>query len=135
MQHTEGVVPKDRILFLSHKDPIDPPPSVWWNNKLKEKQHFYHSGSQMLGYKNVWGSYHAAFVETFAGFNDRKLFVGDDQPVFQCACLQHPHLCAYVPRSQVKDNHYFGLRYVVFHGGTYQFWYPPELTDAESSEK
>lgn len=126
MKHTD-VLPKDRILFLSHKETPDPPASVWWNNKLREKEHFYHSGSQMLGYKDTFQMYHAAFLQTFAGFIERKLFVGDDQPVFQCACLQNPHLCAYVPRKQVKDNHYFGLRYVVFAGGSYKFWYPPEF--------
>lgn len=133
MQHPD-VLPRDRILFLSHKDEPDPPASVWWNNKLREKQHFYHSGSQMMGYKDTFTQYHAAFLKTFAGFNERKLFVGDDQPVFQCTCLQNPNLCAYVKRTEVKDNHYFGLRYVVFHGGKFHFWYPPALKEEVDSK-
>jgi hypothetical protein len=124
IQHPE-VVPQNRVLFLSHKPEPQPPASLWWNNKLHEKDHFYHSGSQMVAYKQVWLQFQEAFRETMQGFLERNLFIGDDQPVFQCTCTQHSALCAYVTRNQVKDNHYFGLRYVLFHGGTYQFWYPP----------
>jgi hypothetical protein len=44
-------------------------------------------------------------------------------------------LCSYVPRSQVNDNHYFGLRTVLYKGGDYKFWFPPSknLTDVANS--
>jgi hypothetical protein len=125
IQHPEAV-PRDRILFLSHQAQPKPPASVWWSNKLRDSRHFYHSGSQGVGYKETWLQCHKAFQLTIQGFLERRLFIGDDQPVMQSTCLQNPTLCAYVTRDQVKDNHWFGLRYVVFHGGNYRYWYPPE---------
>lgn len=127
VQHPE-VVPHDRMLFLSHKDEPSPPDSLWWTNKLKDKDHFYHSGSQMVGYKDTFQKFHEAFLKTLQGFLDRDMFLGDDQTVLQCTCTQNPDLCAYAKRAQVKpDNHYFGLRHIVFMGGKYDFWYPPSL--------
>ena len=122
-QHPE-VVPRHGVLFLSHKaDPV-PPPALWWTSKLTEPQHFYHSGSQMAGYADSFQLFHAAFVDTLSGFVQRTLFIGDDQTVLQCTCTQHPNLCAYITRNQVKDNHYFGLRYALHHGGHYDLWRP-----------
>jgi len=127
MKHTD-VVPHDRILFLSHKDPPVPPKTLWWNKKLRQKEYFYHSGSQMLGYASVFVENHLSFLKTVNGFLERKMFIGDDQPVFQCTCLQNPALCAYITRNQVKDNHYFGLRYAIHYGGDYKYWYPPNMS-------
>mmetsp|Transcript_11089 Transcript_11089/g.17005 ORF Transcript_11089/g.17005 Transcript_11089/m.17005 type:complete len:364 (-) Transcript_11089:148-1239(-) len=123
-----NVVPKDRVLFLSHKHLPIPPKTLWWNKKLKEKEYFYHSGSQMLGYSFVFVKYHTSFLKTLNGFLEKKMFIGDDQPVFQCTCLQNPDLCAYITRDQVKDNHYFGLRYAIHYGGEYKYWYPPHIS-------
>jgi hypothetical protein len=122
-KHPE-VIPRHGVLFLSHKADPAPPPVLWWTSKLTEPQHFYHSGSQMAGYADSFLLFHAAFVDTLSGFLQRKLFIGDDQTVLQCTCTQHPNLCAYITRNQVKDNHYFGLRYALHHGGHYDLWRP-----------
>jgi hypothetical protein len=34
----------------------------------------------------------------------------------------------------VPDNSYFGLRYVLHFGGTFQYWYPPEGLPFERSD-
>lgn len=127
MAHPE-VIPPSSMLFLSHKPNPSPPDSVWWTNKLKEKEHFYHSGTQMAGRIEAWQEFHSSFLEVMKGFIERDLFIGDDQTVLQCTCMQYPHLCAYITRNQVKDNHYFGLRYALWKGGKYEFWRPHNAT-------
>ena len=122
------IIPDGRMLHMAHHPP-NPPPTVWWTNKLgeREKQHFYHSGTMMAGSINTIFKFHKAFLATFQGFLDRKLFVGDDQTVLQCTCLQNPDMCAYVPYDQVADNHYFGLRTALQKGGKYDLWFPPSF--------
>jgi hypothetical protein len=126
MGHPEILVP-GRMLFMAHHKP-NPPSSIWWTNKLKDKDHFYHSGTMMAGTSDTILKFHVAFLQTFQGFLDRSLFVGDDQTVLQSTCLQNPDLCSYAPTSQVpSDNHYFGLRTVLWKGGDYKLWFPPSL--------
>jgi hypothetical protein len=129
------VVPTDRIFQMAHHEP-QPPPYIWWNDKYNQKPLFYHSGSQMVGYKNTWLTFHTEFMATVAGFVERDMFIGEDQTVLQSTCLRIPTLCAYVPMTQVNDNHYFGLRFVVHNGGTnkYQYWYPPAGLPEERSD-
>jgi hypothetical protein len=132
MIHT-NLIPNDRMLFLAHHSPNPPLETVWWTNKLGDKDHFYHSGTFMAGSLTTIPLFHAAVLETLAGFFTRGLFVGDDQTVVQCTCLQNPHLCAYIPSSQVRnDNHYFGLRSVLHFGGSYELWYPPPSSSSSS---
>lgn len=131
IQHPD-VVPQGALLFMAHHPP-NPPPQPIWMDKFKEKQHFYHSGSQAAGTATAWRSYHAQFSKTLDEFIAAGLFIGEDQCVLQAACLQQPALCAYVPFDQVNDNHYFGLRYVLHSGpkssrrkdGNYEYWRPP----------
>ena len=119
------MVPRYSILQMAHHEP-NPPPDKIWNNKLRQKQHFYHSGSQAIGYEDVWREFHAHFLETVQEFLSRKMFIGEDQTILQSTCLLHPNLCAYVPYTQVgSDNHYFGLRHVLHFGGNYTYWRPP----------
>jgi hypothetical protein len=128
------VVPTERIFQMAHHEPR-PPPYIWWNDKYNQKPLFYHSGSQMVGYKNTWLTFHTEFMATIAGFVERDMFIGEDQTVLQSTCLRIPAICAYVPMTQVNDNHYFGLRYVVHNGGDkYQYWYPPLGLPAERSD-
>ena len=134
MQHTD-VIPPGRMLFMAHHNP-NPPPTSWWTNKLREPQHFYHSGTMMAGSKETIQKFHQVFLQTIQGFLDRKLFIGDDQTVLQCTCLQHPDLCAYAVHNEVPDNYYFGLRTVLQKGGKYDFWIPPSPTreDTQSAK-
>jgi len=118
-------IPEDRILQMAHHKP-NPPPYLWWNDKYDQKPLFYHSGSQMVGYKKVWKNFHGEFMKTIDGFIERNMFIGEDQTVLQSTCSRNPNLCAYVPFDQVSDNHYFGLRYVLYTPGKkYEYWYPP----------
>ena len=129
MKHRE-VVPKDRILQMAHHPPYTPM-YIWWNDKYKQQPFFYHSGSQMVGYKDVWLQYHDEIQKTIEGFIERNMFIGEDQTVLQSTCLRVPTLCAYVPFNQVKDNHYFGLRWVLHNGGEFQYFFPPAGLPAE----
>ena len=130
--HT-SLIPKDRILQMAHQEP-KPPPYIWWNDKYSQGAYFYHSGSQMIGYKTTWLQLHREFLTTLEGFVQRGMFVGEDQTVLESTCLRVPSLCAYVPPKQVRDNNYFGLRFVLHHGGNYQFWNPPDGIPAERSD-
>ena len=65
---------------------------------------------------------HEQFLDTIDGFLQRHMIIVEDQAVLQSVCLRFPKLCAYVPFNQVQDNHYFGLRHVLHHGGNYQLW-------------
>ncbi len=127
------LIPKDRILQMAHHEP-KPPPYIWWNDKYSQSGYFYHSGSQMIGYKTIWLQFHREFTATIEGFVQRGMFIGEDQTVLQSTCLRVPSLCAYVPATQVSDNHYFGLRFVLHFGGTFQYWYPPDGLPAERSD-
>jgi hypothetical protein len=127
------LIPKDRILQMAHHEPR-PPPYIWWNDKYTQKPLFYHSGSQMIGYQDTWKRFHKEFLKTVQGFVQREMFLGEDQTVLQSTCLRVTSLCAYVPFSQVSDNHYFGLRYVLHYGGKFDYWYPPEGLPAERSD-
>lgn len=127
------LIPRDRILQMAHHEP-KPPPYIWWNDKYSQSGYFYHSGSQMIGYKTTWLQFHREFTTTVEGFVQRGMFIGEDQTVLQSTCLRVPSLCAYVPSTQVSDNHYFGLRFVLHFGGTFQYWYPPDGLPAERSD-
>lgn len=128
-----SLIPHDRVLQMAHREPL-PPPYVWWNDKKKQGRFFYHSGSQMIAYKDTWIRFHEEFLVTVKGFIKRKMFIGDDQLVLQSTCLRVTSLCAYVPMMQVPDNSYFGLRYVLHFGGTFQYWYPPAGLPLERSD-
>jgi hypothetical protein len=110
---------------MAHHSPNPPTDKLLWNNKLGEKRHFYHSGSQAIGYKDTWQTFHVEFGNTLADYMDADKFVGDDQVISQSTCLRNPNTCAYLPFDQVKDNHYFGLRYALHYGGNYTLWRPP----------
>lgn len=133
------LIPRDRIFQMAHHEP-QPPPYIWWNDKYNQKPLFYHSGSQMIGYKDTWRTFHAAFLETITGFIQRDLFIGEDQTVLQSTCLRIPTLCAYVPMTQIGDNHYFGLRHLLHYGTPvapakeYTYWYPPAGLTAERAD-
>jgi hypothetical protein len=126
VQHPE-VVPGGSILWMAHRTPNPPSPTIW-NAKLgRELTHFYHSGSQGAGRSDAWVAYHAQFAKTLDAFLAHDMFVGEDQCVLQSACLKAPHLCAYAPYDQVPDNKYFGLRHVLSHGASVnlKLWRPP----------
>ena len=128
------LIPKDRIFQMAHHEP-QAPPYIWWNDKYTQKTLFYHSGSQMIGYKDTWLTFHDEFMTTVQGFIDRDMFIGEDQTVLQSTCLRVTSLCAYVPMTQVSDNHYFGLRFVLHYGGDkFKYWYPPEGLPVERAD-
>jgi len=123
VQHVE-VIPPKTLLWMAHHPPKAPPDPIW-NDKKREGQYYFHSGSQGAGPKDVWLQYHQKFAETMDLFLAKDMFIGEDQCVLQGTCQRFPDLCAYVPYNQVNDNHYFGLRYVLVHGGSYNFWRMP----------
>ena len=120
IRHRENVPPNEMIQMAHHKP--NPPKEVLWANKYKEKQHYYHSGSQFAAYKDTWKIFHEKFLETIDKFLERDMFIGEDQHVLQSVCLQHPELCAYIPFTMVKDNHYFGLRWVLHNDVKLNYW-------------
>lgn len=124
--HTK-LIPKHAIVQMAHHDPNPPPNNITiWNDKYHQRQHFYHSGSQAIGYKDTWQAFHAAFMWTVKTFVEQNMFIGEDQTVLQSTCLSYPNLCAYLPYTQIpQDNHYFGLRYALHYGGNYTYWQPP----------
>jgi hypothetical protein len=138
IQHA-NIVPANTVMWMAHHAP-NPPANRLWNDKFREKEHFYHSGSQGAGTAEAWRRYHQVFAETMDGFASSGLFIGEDQCILQSACLGSYDLapisnnssavstavCTYAPFDQVPDNHYFGLRHVLHHGGNnYHFWKPP----------
>ena len=133
VQHPEQI-PRNALLFLAHHMP-NPPPERIWNNKYDEKQNFFTSGSLFAGYGDTWLKFHRYFLETVQTFLDRKMFIGEDQTVLQSTCMSHPDMCAYIPFTQLnrKDNHYFGLRYILVYGGEYELWWPPALPTDENN--
>jgi len=120
VQHRE-VVPKNEMMHMAHHPP-NPPPESLYNDKYSRKEHFYHSGSQFAGYKDIWIKYHEYFLQTLDGFLMKDMIIVEDQAVLQSTCLSHPEICAYLPFTEVNDNHYFGLRYALHNGGNYTFW-------------
>lgn len=128
MQRTELIPPKT-LLWMAHHPPNAPPNPIW-NDKRREGQYYFHSGSQSAGDKEAWIEYHQRFAETMDMFLDKNIFIGEDQCVLQGTCQRFPDLCAYVRKGDVKDNHYFGLRYLLVNGGTYNFWRMPGATAA-----
>jgi hypothetical protein len=124
IQHPE-VVPNGTLLWMAHHPPNPPPSGPIWNDKWREKVHYFHSGSQAAGHKDVWLEYHARFAEVMDQFVERNMFIGEDQCVLQGTCQKYPDLCAYIPATDVKDNHYFGLRYALYHGIKTKPWQMP----------
>lgn len=128
VQHPE-TVPRRAMLFLAHHDTNPPPTRIWNSKHLLKPWHFYHSGSIMAGYGDTFQQFHQQFMVTMDEFLTRNMFIGEDQLVMQSACLLNPQLCAYIKHTDVRDNYYFGLRYVLHHGGQYDLWYPPGLDE------
>ena len=120
IQYRDNVPPNEMLQMAHH--PPNPPKEVLWANKYKEKQHYYHSGSQFIAYKDTFIKFHEYFLETIDKFLERDMFIGEDQHVLQSVCLQHPELCAYAPYDKVGDNHYFGLRWVVHTEQKIDYW-------------
>merc|ERR1719469_801700 len=106
---------------MAHHQP-NPPKEELFNDKYKQQPNFYHSGSQFVGYKDTLLTFHEYFLETIDRFLEKKMIIVEDQCVLQSVCLSHPEICAYVPTSQVKDNNYFGLRTVLYHGVEFNYW-------------
>jgi hypothetical protein len=116
------VVPPHEMIQMAHHRP-NPPSQELFNDKYNHKPNFYHSGSQMAGFDQTWLVFHQYFLETIDRFLEKDMIIVEDQAVLQSTCLSHPDICAYVPFDQVKkDNHYFGLRFVLHYGGDYQYW-------------
>jgi hypothetical protein len=136
IQHSDSILRPDdtlTVVWMAHHAP-DPPKDPFWNKKLNksEKHHFYHSGSHAAASTvQAWINFHTLFVDTLDRYAAKGLFVGEDQCVLQTTCLLHPEACAYVPFDQVSDNHYFGLRHVLFNGPvegkSFQLWRPPAI--------
>eukprot|EP00536_Pseudo-nitzschia_multiseries_P005719 jgi/Psemu1/191246/e_gw1.111.90.1 len=120
IQHRE-TVPDHEILQMAHHVP-NPPKEILFNDKYKQKEHFYHSGSQLVGFKDTWVTFHKYFLETIDRFLEKNMIIVEDQAVLQSTCLSYPEICAYVPYGRVNDNHYFGLRHVLHHGDKLDYW-------------
>jgi hypothetical protein len=132
VQHPE-VVPRHSVVWMAHHPP-NAPPTPYWNDKFAQKQHYFHSGSSGVAYSDTWLEYHKHFAAMLDGFVERGMFVGEDQCVLQGTCQAHPDLCAYIESTQVQDNHYFGVRYILHHGGEYRYWYMPGATTTARME-
>eukprot|EP00527_Entomoneis_sp_CCMP2396_P002541 CAMPEP_0198137698 /NCGR_PEP_ID=MMETSP1443-20131203/1157_1 /TAXON_ID=186043 /ORGANISM="Entomoneis sp., Strain CCMP2396" /LENGTH=417 /DNA_ID=CAMNT_0043799211 /DNA_START=149 /DNA_END=1402 /DNA_ORIENTATION=- len=133
MEHAD-IIPPKTLLWLAHH-PVNPPPTPIWNDKYSHKEHYFHSGSQGAGEAQAWLEYHTKFGETLQKFLDSNggMYIGEDQCVLQSTCQQYPDLCAYVQNTDIKDNHYFGLRYALTRGGEYNLWrFPPVVADAST---
>jgi hypothetical protein len=120
VMHSENIPPNE-VIQMAHRKP-DPPKTKLFNDKFKSKSQFYHSGSQFAGYNTTLLKFHELFVGTIDQFVQHNMTIVEDQTILQSTCLSHPSLCAYVHRSSVDDNGYFGLRYVLHHEGDFQFW-------------
>jgi len=142
IQHAD-IVPANKVMWMAHHKP-NPPLKSLWNDKFREKQNFYHSGSQGAGTATAWLRFHDVFSQTMDRFAGNQLFLGEDQCILQSACVsaystgtrteagdKDDGVCVYAPFDQVPDNHYFGLRHVLNRGGDhYTFWHPPILDSA-----
>ena len=115
------VIPRNEILQMAHHKP-NPPSEELFNDKYKKKANFYHSGSQFVGYKDTVLKFHEYFLETIDRFLEKNMIIVEDQAILQSVCLSHPDICAYAPFTEVKDNHYFGLRHVLHHGDKINYW-------------
>ncbi|KAG7353698.1 hypothetical protein IV203_003053 [Nitzschia inconspicua] len=124
--HRENVPPTE-ILQMAHHLP-NPPDEELFNDKYNHKTNFYHSGSQLAGYKDTWIQFHERFLETIDRFLEKNMIIVEDQAVLQSTCLSYPKLCAYVPFDQVKDNNYFGLRFVLHNERDFKYWRHPKAT-------
>jgi hypothetical protein len=120
VMHLENI-PQNEVIQMAHRKP-NPPKTELFNDKFKFKSNFYHSGSQFAGYNTTLLKFHQLFLETIDQFVQHNMTIVEDQAVLQSTCLSHPSICAYVHRSTVDDNAYFGLRYVLHHEGDFQFW-------------
>jgi hypothetical protein len=118
--HRENV-PRHEILQMAHHKP-NPPSEDLYNDKYKQKAHFYHSGSQFVGYKDTLLKFHEYFLEIIDRFLEKNMIIVEDQAILQSVCLSYPEICAYAPFTEVKDNHYFGLRHVLHNGGDVKYW-------------
>eukprot|EP00531_Pseudo-nitzschia_arenysensis_P007764 CAMPEP_0116115320 /NCGR_PEP_ID=MMETSP0329-20121206/445_1 /TAXON_ID=697910 /ORGANISM="Pseudo-nitzschia arenysensis, Strain B593" /LENGTH=246 /DNA_ID=CAMNT_0003608747 /DNA_START=118 /DNA_END=859 /DNA_ORIENTATION=+ len=127
VEHRE-VIPRHEILQMAHHKP-NPPTEELFNDKYEQKKHFYHSGSQFVGYKDTLSTFHQYFLETIDRFFEtidrfleKKMIIVEDQAILQSVCLSHPEICAYAPFTAVQDNHYFGLRHVLHFGDKIDYW-------------
>jgi hypothetical protein len=124
IQHPE-IVPDGTLLWMAHKPPNPPKSGPIWNDKWSEDVHYFHSGSQGAGAKEVWLEYHDHFAEVMDQFLEKDMFIGEDQCVLQGTCQKYPDLCAYIQAKDVMDDPYLGLRYALHHGSKTKPWQMP----------
>jgi hypothetical protein len=62
----------------------------------------YFAGSPIIGNKETWPKWFAAFKATYHEMAARGLFIGEDQAVFQATCVHHPDLCAIANDQAVR---------------------------------
>ena len=131
VQHRDQV-PPDEMIQMAHHEP-KPPKEELFNDKYHHKANFYHSGSQMAAYRGTWTRFHRYFLETIDRFLQKDMIIVEDQAVLQSVCLSHPDICAYIPHTwgEVKDNYYFGLRYVLHYGNYPKLWRHPKAVQGK----
>jgi hypothetical protein len=109
VMHPE-VVPASKILVMAHtaprkfyepfyesRKPLDVPPNrapggvaadmlvtPWLQKDVTDT---YVAGSHLAGHKKTWLEFEPHFEQTVSDYAARGLFVGEDQPVIQAACL------------------------------------------------
>jgi hypothetical protein len=132
IQHREQVPPNE-MMQMAHHTP-NPPDEELFNDKYHQKAHFYHSGSQFVAYIDTWAKFHEYFLDTIDRFLENDMIIVEDQAVLQSTCLSHPEICVYVPFTEVHDNHYFGLRYVVNQGGDFKLWRYTSAIEAKANK-
>ena len=121
VMHPE-TVPTNEVLQMATRK-IKQPKHALFNDKFKQPSNFYHSGSQFAGYNKTLLTFHQHFLETIDQFLEHNMTLAEDQAILQSTCMLHPGLCAYVQRKHVDDNAYFGLRYILHHGGnSTKYW-------------
>jgi hypothetical protein len=125
IQHPE-IVPNGTILWMAHEPPNPPKSGPIWNDKWNEAEHYFHSGSNGAGAKEVWIEYHNRFAEVMDQFIERDMFIGEDQCLLQGTCQKYPDLCAYLQAKDVSnDRKYFALRYALHYGHQSRPWQMP----------
>lgn len=132
IQHRE-MVPKNEMLCQYFRlDPPKPPNIKFFDDKRKYEPHFYQAGSQLAAYAETWTTFYNMFLDMIDTFLQHNMLLVDDQCILQSVCLTHPQVCAYVLAYEVypRDKRYHVLRYVLHHGGKYNYWRLPNTTSA-----
>ena len=97
----------------------------------QETSEWFMAGTQLIGYGDTWRTFIDIYEDTLLEYEQKGLFIGDDQPILQTAC-RRGNICEYVLPHQVQGDTFFGLQEILYEGKVSPPWHRVQLENDDT---